>query len=48
MFSSFYMNDAKALGCFAVFFLFSDGRPIGLHAQASGLTVLVHAMTEIA
>jgi len=30
------------------FFSFSDGRPIGLHAQASGPTVLVHAMTEIA
>ena len=29
------------------FFSFSDGRPIGLHAQSSGLTVLVHAMTEI-
>ncbi len=29
------------------FFSFSNGRPIGLHAQSSGLTVLVHAMTEI-
>jgi hypothetical protein len=48
MFSSFYMNDAKALGCFAVFLFIYYGRPIGLHAQSSDLTVLVHAMTEIA